>query len=87
MGVVPTKQKQDFGNMAKYGSYGVLGKGTKSSARSDEMRIVGSQKEVRFELNCAKKGVLLPPKGDLPPLMEGYLFPLLCANFLKRGSF
>jgi hypothetical protein len=42
------------------------------------MSFRASQKGYPFELNYAKKGVLLPPKAGLPPLIEGSLF----ANFL-----
>jgi hypothetical protein len=46
-----------------------------------------SQSTVRFELNYAKKGVLLPPKGALPPLIGGSLFVAFLYKFPKKGSF
>jgi hypothetical protein len=44
------------------------------------------QREVHFELNCAKKGVLLPPKGDLPPLIDGSLFAVFLYKLQKKSS-
>jgi hypothetical protein len=43
------------------------------------------QKEYHFVLNYAKKGVLLPPKGDLPPLIGGSLFATFLYEFRRRS--
>jgi hypothetical protein len=51
------------------------------------MGIHPPQREVRFELNYAKKGALLPPKGDLPPLIEGSLFTTFLYKSLKKRYF
>jgi hypothetical protein len=61
-------------------------KGTKSSARSDEMDIQTFYNNVHFELNYAKKGALYPPKADLPPLIEGSLFAPFLYELSKKGS-
>jgi hypothetical protein len=42
------------------------------------------KKEDHFELNYAKKGGLLPSKGDLPPLIEGSLFGAFLYKFRKK---
>jgi hypothetical protein len=39
------------------------------------------------ELNYAKKGVFLPPKAGLPPLIDGSLFVDFLYKLLKRGLF
>jgi hypothetical protein len=50
------------------------------------MSIHPLQKEGHFELNYAKKGVLLPPKGDLPPLIGGSLFAAFLYKFRKKRT-
>jgi hypothetical protein len=60
-------------------------KGTKSSARSDEMNIHTFQKGGLSELNYAKKGAFSPPKAGLPPLIGGPPFVLFLYEFLKKG--
>jgi hypothetical protein len=44
-------------------------------------------KELYFELNYSKKGVLFPPKVGLPPLMEGSPFADSLYKLFKRGLF
>jgi hypothetical protein len=62
-----------------------LEKGGKSSARSDEMVFLLPFSRAHFVLNCAKKGVLLPPKAGLPPLIGGALFVDFLYELRKRG--
>jgi hypothetical protein len=88
MVVVPNKQKQDFRYMGEIQHLREFGKKVPNSQRG-AMKWVGSplQKEDHFELNYAKKGVLLPPKGGLPPLIGGSLFAAFLYKFWKRESF
>jgi hypothetical protein len=72
--------------MTKYGRYGNLEKDNKFSARSDEMDMCPLQRGYHFELNYAKKGALLPPKGGLPPLIGGSLFTGFLYKFQKKRS-